>query len=129
MAKGVKRQQGFTAAEEQLLAVSSCFNDFINLNLKSKGFSRTTSGKGTAVFWIHAMYVAAIPIWIQTRIHQYSVSSFYYLKLEKINGLFTVDCRSFGLFDHWHHCAGHCPSIRLQECQICVKGKCPFFVQ
>merc|ERR1712131_248550 len=58
MAKGVKRQQGFTAAEEQLLA----------------GFSRTTSGKGTAVFWIHALYVAAIPIWIQTRIHQYSIA-------------------------------------------------------
>merc|ERR1712157_503000 len=58
MAKGVKRQQGFTASEEQLLA----------------GFSRTTSGKGTAVFWIHALYVAAIPIWIQTRIHQYSIA-------------------------------------------------------
>merc|ERR1712106_444046 len=34
-----------------------------------------------------------------------------------------LDCRSFGLFDHWHHCAGHCPPIRLQERQICVKGE------
>merc|ERR1711908_162156 len=58
MVKGVKKQQGFTAAEERLLA----------------GFSRTTSGKGTAVFWIHALYVAAIPIWIQTRVHQYSIA-------------------------------------------------------
>ena len=58
MAKGVKRQAGFTAAEEQLLA----------------GFSRTTTGKGTAVFWIHALYAAAIPIWIQMRIHQYSIA-------------------------------------------------------
>merc|ERR1712025_595885 len=39
-----------------------------------KGFSRTTSGKGTAVFWIHALYVVSIPIWVQTRIHQYSVA-------------------------------------------------------
>jgi len=70
MVKGVKKQQGFTAAEEQLLA----------------GFSRTTSGKGTAVFWIHALYVAAIPIWIQTRVHQYSVRfSLFLVFIKNIN--------------------------------------------
>merc|ERR1711953_1559256 len=46
MAKGGKKTQGFTAAEEELL----------------QGFSRSTSGKGTLVFWIHA------------RIHQYQVA-------------------------------------------------------
>merc|ERR1712212_175791 len=58
MAKGGKGQKAFTADEEKLLA----------------NFSRKTSGKGTLVFWIHALYVVAIPIWIQARIHQYAVS-------------------------------------------------------
>merc|ERR1711953_1606935 len=58
MAKGGKKTQGFTAAEEELL----------------QGFSRSTSGKGTLVFWIHALYVVSIPIWIQARIHQYQVA-------------------------------------------------------
>merc|ERR1711887_1899 len=57
MAKGGKKTQGFTAAEEELL----------------QGFSRSTSGKGSLVFWIHALYVVGIPIWIQARIHQYPV--------------------------------------------------------
>merc|ERR1711920_483444 len=58
MAKGGKGQKAFTADEEKLLA----------------NFSRSTSGKGTLVFWIHALYVVSIPIWIQARIHQYQVA-------------------------------------------------------
>jgi len=59
MAGGKKQKvTGFTQAEQELLA----------------GFSRSTSGKGSLVFWIHALYVVGIPIWIQARIHQYPVS-------------------------------------------------------
>merc|ERR1712176_168246 len=57
MAGSKKKPTGFTQAEQELLA----------------GFSRSTSGKGSLVFWIHALYVVGIPIWIQARIHQYPV--------------------------------------------------------
>jgi len=56
VAKGAKKA-GFTEAELELL----------------RNFSRDTDSKGTIVFWVHALYVVAIPIWIQARVHQFPV--------------------------------------------------------
>jgi len=57
VAKGAKKAAGFTESELELL----------------RNFSRDTDSKGTIVFWVHALYVVAIPIWIQARVHQFPV--------------------------------------------------------
>lgn len=57
VAKGAKKAAGFTESELELL----------------RNFSRETDGKGTFIFWVHALYVVAIPIWIQARVHQFPV--------------------------------------------------------
>jgi len=54
----VAKKSGFSEKEEELL----------------RSFSRETGTKGTAVFWIHALYVVSIPIWIQARVHQFPVA-------------------------------------------------------
>merc|ERR1712157_188699 len=57
MARGQKKNTGFSEKELELL----------------RNFSPNTSSKGMAVFWIHALYVVIVPIWIQARVHQYPV--------------------------------------------------------
>ncbi|CBY37546.1 unnamed protein product [Oikopleura dioica] len=57
MARGQKKNIGFSEKELELL----------------RNFSPNTSSKGMAVFWIHALYVVIVPIWIQARVHQYPV--------------------------------------------------------
>jgi len=51
------KKGAFTEAEEELL----------------RNFSRETDSKGTVVFWVHALYVVTIPIWIQARVHQFPI--------------------------------------------------------
>merc|ERR1712210_150037 len=89
MARGQKKNTGFSEKELELL----------------RNFSPNTSSKGMAVFWIHALYVVIVPIWIQARVHQYPVGEqMIYLVLGTLLQAF-------------------CSSVCLQKCQKRPKGK------
>jgi translocon-associated protein subunit gamma len=70
-----QQQKGFTKEEEALLS----------------GFSRDSSGRSSASFYVHALYAASIPIWIQARIHQLPVAeSIVYLVIGTLLQAFAL---------------------------------------